>query len=353
LSNILDIDALVEPLSILYNALDTELFLTIISELDIDLDDGGSEEWLQEKINKATTVNKANGKIINKYNNLIVPAMNDIIKNVNSTGKTTESISSILDMFKRDSTKFINYTNTTCLQASNKKYLEIVNTAYLDVQTGLRTFEQSVTRATKLLADEGIKIQTYETGSVINVRSGVARNIRTQTAKSSRDIQDAYAKDFDLHLFEISSHAGARPKCYLEQGRIFSEDNKSGTVKDINGKSYNYSDFSRTSFGEPDGIFGINCTHMKYYIDDGLFTKTFDIYKKKENDIIYAYDQKVNYYKNEIEKEKRRLEGFEKTNNKQEELISKQRLKEKRKKLREFKKENLPKMEKLAQEAIK
>ena len=107
-----------------------------------------------------------------------------------------------------------------------------------------------------------------------------------------------------------------------------------------------------TSIGEPAGLFGNNCTHMKYYIEDGAFAKTFNLYRKKENDIIYAYDQKVKYMENEIQKEKRRLEGFEKSNNKQEEIISKQRLKEKRKKLREFKKENLPKMERLAKESI-
>ena len=353
MSNVIDIDKLVEPLAILYDALDTELFLSIISEMDIDIRDGGSEKWLQDKINRSGIVNASNGAIINKYNKLIVPAMNKVVLGINSTGKTTESITSILNSFKRYATKFINYTNTTCLQTSNTKYLEIVNTAYLDVQTGLRTFEQSVTRATKQLADRGIEIQSYESGNVINVRSGVARNIRTQTAKSARDVQDSYAKEFDLSLFEVSSHAGARPLCYPFQGKIYDENNNSGIVKDVNGKSYKYSSVNSTSVGEKAGLFGINCTHMKYYIEDGLFSKTFDVYKKKENDIIYAYDQKVNYFKNEIEKEKRRLEGFEKTNNSVHKKISEQRLKEKRKKLREFKKENLPIMEKLAQEAIK
>lgn len=352
MSNILDIDALVEPLAVLYNALDTELFLSIISELDIDIDDGGNEEWLQDKIRQAKTVEKANSTIIQKYTRLIIPHMNKIAKEINTTKKTTQSITSIINSFKRDATRFINYTNTTCLQSSNAKYLEIVNTAYLDVETGLRTFEQSVTRATKLLADEGIKIQSYESDSIINVRSGVARNIRTQTAKSARDIQDSYARDFNLSLFEVSSHAGARPLCYPWQGKIIDENNNNGTTKDINDKSYKYYSASSTTIGEPAGLFGINCTHMKYYIEDGLFSKTFEIYNKKENDIIYSYDQKVNYYKNEIEKEKRRLEGFKQTNNSEQEKISQQRLKEKRKKLREFKKENLPKMEKLAQQAI-
>ena len=80
MSNILDIDALVEPLAILYNALDTELFLSIISELDIDIDDGGTEEWLQEKISKAKIVEKANATTIQKYTRLIIPEMNKIYK---------------------------------------------------------------------------------------------------------------------------------------------------------------------------------------------------------------------------------------------------------------------------------
>lgn len=352
MSNILDIDTLVEPLSILYHALDTDLFLNIIDELDIDIRDGGSEGWLNAKINKTNKVYKINAKIIAQYNNLIVPAMKKVVNNINTTGKDTSSITSILNSFKRYANDMINYTNTSCLQASNKKYLEVVNTAYLDVQTGLRTFEQSVTRATKRLADEGIRIQTYKTGNTINVRSGVARNIKTQTAIASRDIQDSYAKDFDLTLFEVSSHAGARPLCFPYQGKIYDEGDNSGEVEDIKGDKFVYDSVSNTSIGKLAGLFGINCTHMKYYIEDGKFSKAFDIYKKKENDIIYAYDQKVNYFKNEIEKEKRRLEGFKNTNNKEQEASSNQRLKEKRKKLREFKKENLPKMEKLSQMAI-
>lgn len=352
MSNILDIDTLVEPLAILYDALDTELFLSIISEMNIDIDNGGTEEWLEEKIKKTKVVEKANSTIIQKYNRLIIPEVNKIALGINSTGVTTKSITSIINSFKRNASRFVNYTNTQCLQTSNTKYLDIVNTAYLDVETGLRTFQQSVTRATKQLADEGIRIQSYETGNTINVRSGVARNIRTQTAKSARDIQDSYANDFNLSLFEVSSHAGARPLCFPDQGRIFDESGNNGEIKDINGKTYKYSSVGSSSIGNVAGLFGINCTHMKYYIEDGLFTKTFDVYKKKENDIIYAYDQKVNYYKNEIEKEKRRLEGFEKTNNKVEQKLSNERLKEKRKKLREFKKENLPKMEKLAQQGI-
>jgi hypothetical protein len=353
MSNILDIDSLVEPLSLLYHALDTQLFLNIVKELNLDIEDGGSDKWLDTKTLAARQISMKNAKIINQFNKLIVPAMNKVIANMNSTGEDTRSITAVLNNFKKDTTKLINYTNTSCLQASNKKYLEIVNTAYLDVQTGLRTFEQSVTRATKQLADEGIQIQTYENDTVINVRSGVARNIRTQTARASRDIQDAYAKDFDLSLFEISSHAGARPLCYPFQGRIYDGNNKSGTVKDVNGKEYEYKAFSTTSFGEKAGIFGINCTHMKYYIDEGLFTKAFDVYKKKENDIIYTYDQKVKYFENEIQKEKRRLEGFQVTRNKNQEIISKLRLKEKRKKLKDFKEENLDTIQKLSKQAIK
>lgn len=352
MSNILDIDTLVEPLAVLYDALDTELFLSIITEMNIDIDNGGSEEWLEEKIKNTKRIEKANATIIQKYNRLIIPEVNKIALGINSTGVATKSITSIINSFKRNASRFVNYTNTQCLQTSNTKYLDIVNTAYLDVETGLRTFEQSVTRATKQLADEGIRIQSYETGNTINVRSGVARNIKTQTGKSARDIQESYAKEFKLSIFESSSHAGARPKCFNDQGKLWDDNGNSGEIEDINGKKYKYYSVKDSSIGEKDGLYGINCTHTKYYVEDGLFTKTFDVYKKKENDIIYAYDQKVNYYKNEIEKEKRRLEGFEKTNNKVEQKLSNERLKEKRKKLREFKKENLPKMEKLAQQGI-
>ena len=322
MSNTIDIDKLIEPIAVLYNELDTQLMLSILSEMDVTIDNGGSDEWLEEKLTKATKVNRNNAKIISSFNRAIIPAMNKVILEINTTGVTTPSITQIINSFKRYTSAFLSYTNSQALQSSNSEYLRVVNTAFLDVSTGLRTFDQSVTRASKELADKGIDILSYSSGKTINIRSGVAREIRTQTANTARSVQDAYAVDFGLTLFEISSHAGARPKCFPYQGRIYDEGGNNGEIKDIKGKTYKYNSVGSTSIGEPAGMFGINCTHMKYYIEDGKFTKSFSLYKKEGNDIIYAYDQKVNYYNNEIEKEKRRLQGFEETNNKEQEKIS-------------------------------
>ena len=352
MSKVIDIDKLVEPIALLYADLDTQLFLNIISRMKIDVEDAGSEAWLRNKINQAPAVSRANGKIINKYNKLIVPEMQKVIRSINTTGESTQSITAILNSFRKYSNNMLSFTSSQALESSNSEYLRISNNAFLEVSTGLRTFEQSITRATKELADKGINVLSYSSGKTINIRSGVAREITTQTAINARDIQDAYADDFGLTLFEVSSHAGARAGCYPYQGKIYDESGKSGTVEDIDGRKFKYDSSGRTSIGEPAGLFGINCTHMKYYIEDGAFSKTFDLYKKEENDIIYEYDQSVRRMENSIEKEKRRLEGFEQSNNIDEAKTSRERLKEKRKKLREYKKENLPKMEKLAKEGL-
>ena len=352
MSNVIDIDKLVEPIALLYADLDTQLFLNIISRMDIDVEDAGSEEWLRNKINDAPAVSRASGKIINKYNKLIVPEMQKVIRSINTTGKTTESITSILNSFKKYANNMLSFTSSGALESSNSEYLRISNNAFLEVSTGLRTFEQSITRATKQLADRGLDVLSYSSGKTINIRSGVAREIRTQTAINARDVQDAYANDFGLTLFEVSSHAGARPGCYPYQGNIYDEGGNSGTVEDIEGRKFKYDSVNRTTIGEPAGLFGINCTHMKYYIEDGLFEKTFDLYTKEGNDTIYAYDQSVRRMENDIEKEKRRFEGLEAINNTEEAKKSSERLKEKRKKLREYKKENLPKMEKIAKESL-
>jgi len=352
LSNVIDIDKLVEPIALLYADLDTQLFLNIISRMNIDAEDAGSEAWLRNKINQAPAVSRANGKIINKYNKLIIPEMQKVIKSINTTGKTTESITSILNSFKKYANNMLSFTSSGALESSNSEYLRISNNAFLEASTGLRTFKQSVTRATRELADKGLDVLSYSSGKTINIRSGVAREIRTQTAINARDVQDAYANDFGLTLFEVSSHAGARPGCYPFQGNIYDEGGKSGTVEDIEGRKFKYDSVGRTSIGEPAGLFGINCTHMKYYIEDGLFSKTFDLYTKEGNDIIYEYDQTVRRMENDIQKEKRRNEGFEAINNTEEAKKSSERLKEKRKKLREYKKENLPKMEKIAKESL-
>ena len=58
-----------------------------------------------------------------------------------------------------------------------------------------------------------------------------------------------------------------------------------GTIKDANGREYEFEPIQNTSYGEPDGLFGINCGHSFRYIEEGSFfnrERTLDTKAEKE-----------------------------------------------------------------------
>ena len=76
---------------------------------------------------------------------------------------------------------------------------------------------------------------------------------------------------------------GARPKCAPYQGRVFSRDGTRGVTEDLNGEKIEYIPLSETSYGEPDGLFGINCGHQQYPFIPGLSMKSYYPYPEEEN----------------------------------------------------------------------
>ena len=62
----------------------------------------------------------------------------------------------------------------------------------------------------------------------------------------------------------------SRPLCAPYVGWICSWDGSSGIVHDLDGNAYQYVPITDTSYGEPAGIFGINCGHSPYTFVDGF-----------------------------------------------------------------------------------
>lgn len=71
-------------------------------------------------------------------------------------------------------------------------------------------------------------------------------------------------REFGTPLIQISAHAGARPKCFPYRGRVFS------LVPDHPKHPYFY---TKTSYGDPGGLFGINFRHFQLPFIEGLDTE--------------------------------------------------------------------------------
>jgi len=108
----------------------------------------------------------------------------------------------------------------------------------------------------------------------------------------------------------VSSHAAARPLCAPYQGKFYSLSGKAGTITDAYGKEYTYEPLSSTSYGEPAGLFGINCGHTFRGVEDGLFVNNEEIYDEKENSEEYEKVQKQRALERDIRKNKMKRDAL-------------------------------------------
>jgi hypothetical protein len=118
-------------------------------------------------------------------------------------------------------------------------------------------------------------------------------DIRTTTMNAARQAAFDRCDDFGSDIIQVDSHAGARPLCYPWQGKLISRTDFSRDVEDLYGTKVHVYALSETSYGQPAGLFGINCRHFGTpFIPgfSGLGNKGL-IQDKKENDERYQLTQ--------------------------------------------------------------
>jgi hypothetical protein len=185
-----------------------------------------------------------------------------------------------------------NIAMATLAQSAGKKYVAAVSKASLSVVTGTDTLQKSVMRSIGEL--EKLDAFVDKAGRTWTPEGYVKMVVRDNQRRVSTETMFQAAREGDTDLVEVSSHAGARPKCAPYQGKIFS----------ISGTHPKYPPLSSTSYGEPDGLNGINCGHIFYPFWEGVSKKTYSPFPAKENKETYeqsqqqrAYERKIRYYK--------------------------------------------------------
>jgi hypothetical protein len=120
--------------------------------------------------------------------------------------------------------------------------------------------------------------------------------MRSVTNDVTNEMTNERIRSYGGDLIEISAHSGARPKCAPYQGRIFS----------LSGTHPKYPAFSITTYGEKDGLFGINCGHQQYPFFEGVSEQTFQPLPTAKNAESYKESQKQRQYERDIRKAKSR-----------------------------------------------
>ena len=198
----------------------------------------------------------------------------------------------------------LNLVNTTMLDSTLASYKTAISQTALDATQhaldeaaletafGIDARHTAVQRAIRNMVQDGITGFVDRAGRHWSAEAYVNMDVRTTVHNIAIQAQKTRAEDAGVETFQISSHAGARPLCEPYQGKFYSWDGSSGYVHDLNGNSYYYEGIGMTSYGEPAGIFGINCGHSPITFVDGYSIPRYEETEdKEENDRIYKISQ--------------------------------------------------------------
>jgi hypothetical protein len=274
----------------------------------------GSAQWQAEKLAQLGTLRAMNAQAI-KTN--LAKAIAEAQKEIATRGRigaatidayaaiaklqlpagADAKLNQLLGMFGNQTASEFNRMGSTMLASADKVYVSATEAIEAQVIAGAKTGRQAIAETVSGWSKAGLKAFTDKAGRQWTPEACAQVITRTSTANVRRDAQFQRMDDYGLDLIQISSHADARPGCAPYQGRVYS----------LNGKTPGYPLLSETTYGELDGIFGINCRHTSTIYTPGQ-KKTFDPYPLGETEAKYAESQQQRQIERDIRQAKRGLQ---------------------------------------------
>ena len=178
----------------------------------------------------------------------------------------------------------------------------IVNAAAGEVATGVESFNTALKDATRKLVETGITGFVDHGGHRWAPETYVAMDMRTTFHNVSRAAFWDRTEDYGNDLYLVSQHPGARPLCYPWQCHVISRDDNARDVPDGAGGAVHVYAQSEASYGEPAGLFGINCGHHPELFIPGATMVPAVRQNEAENAKQYAESQKQRGLEREFRK---------------------------------------------------
>lgn len=189
-----------------------------------------------------------------------------------------------------------NFTATTA-NTVTQEFENALDRAWLQVNTGAFSYQQSIRQAVLNLAKDGLHSVIYPGGHKDTMEVAVRRAVLTGINQTAAKLQIARMDEMQCDLVETTAHAGARPSHAAWQGRIFS---RSGT-------SRKYPDFATsTGYGTGAGLCGWNCRHNFYPYFEGLSKRAYTGQQLKDfekKEISYKGKDYTRYEASQIQRE--------------------------------------------------
>ena len=296
-----------------YIDLESRLMQNIIQHIKDYNQPIASDEWLLQKLAEIGKLNQENMKLIAEAagitqtaaERMLQEAANEAIQSTDAgfrylvrqglTGEAveaskSEAVKQTMKAFNAQAKDTLNKCNTTMLYKARDAFKSLVNSIVertreiADKQSflvmlgnlatatsiGVESRQQAVRKCIREFNDKGIPTFVDKAGREWTPEAYVNMAMRNTARQTAEEVQTARCKDFGVNFIVIDSHSGARPKCAKDQGKIFDLDNGSGYTEDVKGKKIRYYPWNSSSYGEPDGILGINCGHHKWPFIPGV-----------------------------------------------------------------------------------
>jgi len=332
-------------IELLYEA-ETDIMKNIVRNLSLGKDD--EADWLAGRLRAFGSLSVDNEKTLAKFSERIIglskaevaeaakEALSEIepqfIK-ARKAGATlldalpanaSPALRNMVKSYQGRAVQGMNYTMQTMLSKAGELYVQSANKTSFLVLSGSASIDNAIAQTVREWSKNGIPSIIDKAGRKWSTESYAQAIMRSTVRSVTTDVQFTRADEYGVDLIEISSHVDAREGCAPYQGKVYS---RNGTTK-------GYPQLASTSYGDPAGLFGVNCRHQSYPFFPGLSTKTFP--ERKFNETAYKNSQTQRMYERQIRQSQREIALFEKTKDKNAIAMATKTLERKEDKLKEF-----------------
>lgn len=169
---------------------------------------------------------------------------------------------------------FENLTRTTA-NTSTRQLERALDRAWLQVNSGAFSHQETTRMAIKDLAAGGVESITYPSGHTDKLDVVVRRAVLTGVNQTALKLQEERAMEMGCDLVEVTAHAGARTGAGVAnhaewQGKVYSRSGTHAKYPSL---------VEKTGYGTGPGLGGWNCRHSMFPFFEGLSTPA---YTKKE-----------------------------------------------------------------------
>ncbi len=370
-----------QPLTDIYTDMEHDLMVEIARRLAISGEVVPSDKWRLQKLAEAGDLNKKTIEIISGYTGkqseqlteTITAAANSVLEKLEPSFRelakegyisgtfvpVSKTEKQVVKTFRKQAETDLNLVNTVMRYKAKQAYVDLVNKSFdavqklpdasnrqeilnalgkhtLSVATGAESSQAAVRKCIQEFNRKGIPAFIDAAGRNWSPEAYVSMDIRTTVSNTAHAAVDARCDAYGIDLIAIDSHTGARPKCALDQGKVYSRSNQSGIAHDGDGNEVPFYPLSSTSYGQPDGILGINCRHHKYPFVDGVNYQRYFPIDQEENAARYKEIQEQRRLERRVRETRREIDMLTAAGDKEGAAEAKIRLTERNKEYREY-----------------